>query len=250
MNRKRHYKRGYPVAILVGFEESYVILWNVFSRVVKQLSKLTLEGKRTDEKVLYNFHQSIVNALKPVIKEGIKSIVVTAPQKTTYTSEFIAHVRKHHAYLFKNKSPNRVNLAELDSSANTPAAVAELVKSKKFVDILRKITSEEADHFVDILEKCLYANENSALVLYTLKEIEKRIFAKDCDFEFGTEYLLLTDKYLAENKSKNRIHRLMQIANNKKVKIRIVDTESSAGNRINQFGGIIFFTNQNKDHPD
>ena len=87
MNRKPHYNRGYPVAILVGFEESYVILWNVFSRVVKQLSKLTVEGKRTDEKVLYNFHQSIVNALKPVIKEGIKSIVVTAPQKTTYTSE-------------------------------------------------------------------------------------------------------------------------------------------------------------------
>jgi stalled ribosome rescue protein Dom34 len=242
LKRSRRYRRGYPVAILVGFEDDYAVLWNVFSRVVKQSSNLKLEGKRTDEKVLYNFHQSVVEALKHLIKEGIKSIIVTAPQKTTYTSDFITHVQKHHRYLLNNKSPNRTNFAELEGSANNFVAVAELIKSKKFTDLLFKTTSEEADHIVGILEKCLYANKKYDSIMYTLKEIENTVIAKKKNDEMGTEYLLLTDKYLSENMSKNRIHRLMQIANNKNIKTRIIDIESTAGSRISQFGGIVFFS--------
>ncbi|MEJ2113751.1 MAG: hypothetical protein P8X62_08705 [Flavobacteriaceae bacterium] len=242
LKRNRRYRRGYPVAILVGFEDDYAVLWNVFSRVVKQSLKLKLEGKRTDEKVLYNFHQSVVEALKHLIKEGIKSIIVTAPQKTTYTSDFISHVQKHHRYLLNNKSPNRTNFAELEGSANNFVAVAELIKSKKFTDLLFKTTSEEADHIVGILEKCLYANKKYDSIMYTLKEIENTVIAKKKNDEMGTEYLLLTDKYLSENISKNRIHSLMQMANNKNIKTRIIDIESSAGSRISQFGGIVFFS--------
>ena len=242
LKRSRRYRRGYPVAILVGFEDDYAVLWNVFSRVVKQSSNLKLEGKRTDEKVLYNFHQSVVEALKHLIKEGIKSIIVTAPQKTTYTSDFIKHVQKHHRYLLNNKSPNRTNFAELEGSANNFIAIAELIKSKKFTDLLFKTTSEEADHIVGILEKCLYANKKYDSIMYTLKEIENTVIAKKKNDEMGTEYLLLTDKYLSENMSKNRIHRLMQMANNKNIKTRIIDIESSAGSRISQFGGIVFFS--------
>jgi len=242
LKRSRRYRRGYPVAILVGFEDDYAVLWNVFSRVVKQSSNLKLEGKRTDEKVLYNFHQSVVEALKHLIKEGIKSIIVTAPQKTTYTSDFIKHVQKHHRYLLNNKSPNRTKFAELEGSANNFIAIAELIKSKKFTDLLFKTTSEEADHIVGILEKCLYANKKHDSIMYTLKEIENTVIAKKKNDEMGTEYLLLTDKYLSENMSKNRIHRLMQMANNKNIKTRIIDIESSAGSRISQFGGIVFFS--------
>jgi len=46
---------------------------------VKLSLRLELDGKRTDEKVLYNFHESVVDALKPVLKEGVRSIVVTSP---------------------------------------------------------------------------------------------------------------------------------------------------------------------------
>jgi len=68
MKRKRRYKRGYPVAVLVGFEDDYAIIWQVFSHVAKLSIRLKLEGKRTDERVLYNFHESVVSALKPVLK--------------------------------------------------------------------------------------------------------------------------------------------------------------------------------------
>ncbi len=246
VKRKRHYKRGYLVALLLGFEDDHAVLWRIFSRVVKLSLRLELAGKRTDEKVLYNFHESVVNALKPVLKEGVKSIVVSAPTRTIYAQDFLEHVRKHHRYLIQSKSPNRANFAELVGSADDRIKVAELVKTKEFSKLIAQTTSEEADQVVNRLEKHLYGNSNNSVVLYSLKEIEDIVYSRKKGRELKTEYLLLTDKYLADSKSKNRIHRLLQISKNKKVKTRIVNAETPAGNRISQFGGIVFFSTLTK----
>lgn len=246
VKRKRRIKRGYPVALLVGFEDDHAVIWQVFSHVVKLSLRLELDGKRTDERVLYNFHESIVDALKPVLKEGVKSVVVTAPMKTTYATDFLVHVRKHHKYLIQSKSPNRANFAELVGSADNPIKVTELVKTKEFSKLIAKTTSEEADHIINVLEKHLYSTGNKTVVLYSLKEIEDFVYDRGKRNELGTTYLLLTDRYLANSKQKNRIHRLLQISKNKKVKTRIINVETQAGNRISQFGGIIFFSNPTK----
>jgi hypothetical protein len=47
VKRKQGYKRGYPVALLVGFENANAVLWHVFSHVVKLHLTLELGGKRT-----------------------------------------------------------------------------------------------------------------------------------------------------------------------------------------------------------
>jgi len=52
MKKKKGYKRGYPVALLVGFEDDHAVLWQVFSQVVKLHLTLKLDGKRTDERTL------------------------------------------------------------------------------------------------------------------------------------------------------------------------------------------------------
>ena len=246
VKRKRRIKRGYPVALLVGFEDDHAVMWQVFSHVVKLSLRLELDGKRTNERVLYNFHESIVDALKPVLKEGVRSVVVTAPMKTTYAADFLEHVRKHHRYLIQSKSPNRANFAELVGSADNPIKVAELVKTKEFSKLIAETTSEEADHIINVLEKHLYSTEDSAVVLYSLKEIEDIIYDRGKRNELGTAHLLLTDQYLADSKQKSRIHRLLQISKNKKVKTRIVNAETPAGSRISQFGGIVFFSNPAK----
>ena len=196
----------------------------------------------SDEKVLYNFHESVVDALKPVLKEGIRTIVVTSPARTTYSQNFLVHVKKHHMYLIKLKSSNRANFAELVGSADDHLKVAELVKTKEFKELIVETTSEEADQVVNSLEKHLYGNITKSVVIYSLKEIEDTIYSREKNKTFRTEYLLLTNKYLDDHKQKNRIHRLLQISKNKKVKTRVVNIETSAGNRINQFGGIVFFT--------
>jgi len=244
--RKQGYKRGYPVALLLGFEDDHAVLWQVFSHVVKLHVKLNLGGTRADERGLYNFHESMVDALRPMLQEGIRSIIVTAPAKTTYASDFLDHVRKHHAYLFQSKSPNKANFAELVGSADQPHSVTELVKTKEFRELIAETTSGEADHIIDALEKHLYSSGNNSVVLFSVKAIEDRIYAQERHNDSRTQYLILTDKYLADSKDKNRINKLLQISKNIQVKTRIVNVETPAGKRISQLGGLVFFTIPNK----
>jgi len=226
----------------VGFEADHAVLWQVFSHVLKLHLTLELGGNRTDERVLYNFHESVVDALRPVLKEGVRSIVVTAPMKTTYATDFLGHVRKHHTYLIQSKKQNRATFAELVGSADQPHKVAELVKTKEFRKLIAETTSGEVDHIVNELEKHLYRVDNNSGVLFSLKEIEDIVYNRERHNNFRTEYLVLTDKYLADSENKNRIHRLLQISKNRKVKTRIVNAETPAGKRISQFGGVVFFT--------
>jgi stalled ribosome rescue protein Dom34 len=241
VKRKQGYKRGHSVALLVGFEDNHAVLWQIFSHVVKLHLTLKVGGKRTDQRVLYNFHESVVDALRPVLKEGVRSIVVTAPKKTTYATDFLDHVQKHHTYLIQSKRPNRATFAELIGSADQPHRVAELVKTKEFRKLIAETTSEEADHIVSAFEKYLYSTDSKSVVLFSLKEIEDMVYDRERHNDL-TEYLMLTDKYLADSEDKNRIHRLLQISKNRKVKTRIVNAETPAGKRISQFGGIFFFT--------
>jgi len=242
VKRKQGYKRGHPVALLVGFEDNHALLWQVFSHVVKLHLTLEVGGKRTDQRVLYNFHESVVNALRPVLNEGVRSIVVTAPKKTTYAADFLDHVQKHHAYLIQSKRPNRATFAELTGSADQPHKVTELVKTKEFRKLIAETISEEADHVVNAFERYLYSTDSKSVILFSLKEIEDMVYDQERRNDFRTEYLMLTDKYLADSADKNRIHRLLQISKNRKVKTRIVNAETPAGKRISQFGGVFFFT--------
>jgi stalled ribosome rescue protein Dom34 len=234
------------VALLVGVEAEHAVLWRIYSRVVKLSLRLELDGKRVDNTALYNFHESLVDSLKPVLKEGVKTIVVAAPARTSYATDFMNHINKHHRYLIQSKRPNRANFAELVGSAEDRKKVAELVKSRKFTNLIAETTSEEADQAVNSLEKHLYSADSNASVLYSLKEIEGIVYNLEKGRELRTENMLLTDKYLAECKQKNRINRLLQIAKNKKVKTRIINAETPAGSRISQFGGIVYFSNSKK----
>jgi stalled ribosome rescue protein Dom34 len=233
------------VAVLVGLEDAHAVLWRIFSRVVKRSVRLDINGRRTDDKSLYNFHESVIEALKPVLKEGVRTILVAAPVRTTYATDFMDHMKKHHRYLMQAKRPNSANFAELVGSADNRAKMAELTKTKVFTELIAETTYEEADQAVTSLEKHLYGANNS-VVLYSFKEIENIVCSLEKARESRTEHLLLTDKYLAECQQKNRINRLLQIAKNKKVKTRVVNAETPAGNRISQFGGIVFFSTQNK----
>ena len=230
------------MALLVGFEDDHAVLWQIFSHVAKLHVKLTLDGKRTDAKGLYNFHESVVDALRPMLEEGVRSVVVTAPVRTTYAQDFLDHVQKHHAYLIQTNKPNRTTFAKLVGSASQPHEVAELVRTEEFHRSVTETTSGEADHIVSILEKYLFGKESNSVILYSLKEIEDMVYARGSANDSRAKYLMLTDKYLADSKDRNRINRLLQISKNKKVKTRVFDSETPAGKRISQFGGIVFFT--------
>jgi stalled ribosome rescue protein Dom34 len=238
-NLKKHpCKRGYPIGVLVGFDEKQATLWQVFSNVVKPY--ITIKLDENDKSALYNFHESIIDALRPVIKEGIRTVVVAAPIKTNYGATFLDHAKKHHSWLFQEAGPNSATFGEIVGSAKNLHQVSNILKTMEFHSILSKTTSQDADRIVDTLEKRL--NDSTATVLYSLGEIEELITRWNGRGDLKPEYVVLTDKYLTHSKEKNRINRLLQISKNKKVKTRIVSGETKAGMRVSQFGGLICIT--------
>lgn len=233
--RKR--RRGYPVAILVGIEETYSILWKIFSRSVKIGRTLAFDRNRKNSKSLYNFHESIINALRPSLKEGTRSIILVSPQKTSFGAEFVEHLRQHHKWLIQG--PNKAIFSEIAGSAGTLSQVANLSKSLKFQQIIDQTTSKETENLIEILEKRLSCSNREPCVFFSIQEVEKLILKKHKPGQNKPEYLLLTDKYLLESREKNKLNRIIQIAANKKIKTRVVNVESQAGARISQLGGIV-----------
>jgi stalled ribosome rescue protein Dom34 len=234
---KRRCKRGYPIAILIGLEENLAALWKVFSNAVKHEKSIQLDGTRNDLKALYNFHESIINALRPTLKEGLRSVILASPAKNNYAENFIGHVQSHHAWL--TQGPNKATFSQITGSADTLPKVTALTRNPAFHQIISVTTSEETETLIDLLEKRLNAPNQGALVLYSLKEIEDLIFGPWKPSKPKPEHLMLTDKYLSGSREKNRLYRLMQIAQNRNVKTRIVNAESPAGKRLAQLGGMI-----------
>jgi len=237
LKTKKRYRRGYPVAILAGIEEDTAVLWKVFSNVAKPEKTLHINGARNNPKDLYNFHESIINALRPTLKEGVRSIILASPARTNHHQELINHVREHHKWL--TQGPNKAAFSKITGSAATPPQVAALTRTPSFRQLISETSEEETENLIEILEKRINSTDNTNLVLFSLEEAEKLILKKQKQSEPKPEYLMLTDRYLAGTRQKNRLHRLMQIAANRKVKTRIINAESPAGKRLTQLGGFI-----------
>jgi len=233
----RTYRRGYPVAVLVGFEDDRAALWKVYSHVVKPERTVWLEETWNDQKAVYNFLEKIVNALRPTFNEGVRSIILASPARTDHAKKFVEHVRQHHTWLVQG--PNKTAFSETVGTAGTLSEVAALVKTPGFRKLIDETTSQETEDLVSLLEKRLNSSDQSTRILYSLKEAEDLILSSHKPGRPDAEYLLLTNKYLSDSREKNRLHRLMQIAANRKVKTRIVDAATPAGVRLTQLGGIV-----------
>lgn len=237
MTPQKSYRRGYPVAALTGIEETQAAIWKVFSNVVKPEKTVHLNGARSDPKAVYNFHEAVVNTLRPTMKEGVRSIILASPARTNYAEQFRQHIRSHHAWLAQG--PSKATFSEMTGSATTPAEVTVLTRNPQFQKIIAQTTEEETENLLELLEKRLNASSQDIIVLYSLEEAEDQIYSPWKPGKPKPEYLLLTDVYLSSSRQKNRLHRLMQVAANKQVKTRIVKADSPAGKRITQLSGIV-----------
>ena len=233
--KPKNYKRGYPVAVLIGIEQDHAALWHIFSQVAKQQQTIPLNGDRKDQKAVYNFHETTINAIRPVLKEGVRSIIVASPPRTNYALDFLLHVKSHHAWLLQGT--NKASISQITGSASSPPQVAALTKTSTFKELIQENAAEETENLLEILEKRLSKIDN--LVLFSLQEAESLILNPQIPGKPQPEYLMLTDDYLAGTRQKNRVNRLMMIAAKNSVKTRVIDAESNAGKRLKQLGGIV-----------
>ena len=234
---KKGYRRGYPVALLVGIEADRAVIWRIFSNVVKPEKTVHLNGARNDPKALYNFHELTVNALRSSLQEGARSVILVAPARTRYAHEFSSHIASHHAWLAQGS--NKVTISEMVGSAATFFDVTELTKKTVLQQAVFDTTTAESANLLDRLEERLNASQGESLVLYSFEEIEFLILGTSKIGKPTPEHLLLADKYLQNSRLKNRLHRLMQIARNKHIKTTVISSDSPTGKRLAQFGGIV-----------
>lgn len=231
----KKYRRGYPVAILVGAEADHAVIWQIYSHVAKPQQTITLNGDRNNQKAIYNFHEAIVNSLRPTLKEGVQSVIIASPPRTNYAQDLHEHILSHHAWL--TQGTNKTTISLIVGSASTPPKISELTQKPEFKELIQENATQETENLLEILEKRL--NKADKLVFFSLEEAEDFIFNPQPQGKTQPEYLLLTDKYLANARQKSRVHKLMQVAQNKKIKTRVINVESNAGTRLTQLGGIV-----------
>jgi stalled ribosome rescue protein Dom34 len=209
----------------------------IFSHVAKVEKTIMLEGDRHDSRAVYGFHEALVNVLRLRVKEGVKSVVVASPSRSVYGQEFVRHVKDHHLWLVQGQS--KLAISEIVGSAGTLAEASELVRSSEFRRLISEAVSEEGENLIEVLEQNLAASDSRVLVMYSFDEIEGVILGRSVVGKVKPDYLLLTNKYLAQSRQRGRLNRLMQVAQNRGVKTRIVDADSKAGLRLTQFGGMV-----------
>jgi len=211
--------------MLIGLEGDRASTWDIYSESVK--SGAQIQGE--DE---YNFYESIVDALRPSIKEGVKSILIAAPNEKDYRA-FMDHIRKHQGWLLGGWSLNTATFTHIREPAMSARQVRELVGTRGFREKLTEASQGDIQQVMGVLEKRLNDPEGIETVLFTLKKVEEAVYGNG----ETPEYILVTELFLSRNR--RRTTRLLQVAANRDVRTRIIGPDTPAGARIAQFGGLV-----------
>jgi stalled ribosome rescue protein Dom34 len=238
--RRRGYRRGYPVAVLIGFDRSRAVLWRVFSQVVKPHS--TIEAPRGGKRERYNYHEAVVNALRPILKEGVGSVVVVAPARTSYVKEFLDHVAKHQPWM--TRGAGSATFTGIVGSATTQEEVSALVRTGEVQRAIGTSAAGEADRIKGLLESRL-AQDDASPILYSLYEIEELIFDQRVKGRPEPEHLILTDRFLAAHR--RRAQRLMEASRSRGTRAYVIGVKTAAGQRVEQLGGMVLLTRPGAD---
>jgi len=223
---RRRIVRGHHIAVLIGLDKKRATLWNIYSQSIKPDIIIKVESTQ------YNFYESVINQLRPSIKQGVKTIIIASPNEKNYEA-FYSHIDKHQRWLIGGYELNQVTLEYVKGSANDLDAVLELIEESSLQRTIREASKEDVNRVMRVLEKRLSTPRGIDTLLFTLNEIEEALE----DEESNPEYVLLTNEF--QRSHRRRTQRLLQIAQNKRIKSLIVDAGSSMGRRLTQFGGLI-----------
>jgi len=239
--RKKRVRRGHPIAILIGLHDNDVVFWRIFSETIRLHFKINRGRKRRNQnkKQLFHFHEEIINTLRPIIKEGIRSVILLSPPKEEYSDEFLNHVNKHHSWLLKKGNKGVVFSKIIGNQAKTQKDVYYLKAQDYFKDIVEETSNKEALLILEELTEVINKNEKFSKILYTWREIyhELRLIKRNPNLP-KPNYIILTEEYLKNPKNRNKTHQILQIAKNLEIKTKIVSQESEAGISVEKLGGL------------
>jgi stalled ribosome rescue protein Dom34 len=224
----------------VGLDSHRAALWIVHSQSIKQHGSIDWPRDRDggSEGDRYNFFNAIIAALKSVFSSGVGSLVVASTGSGSSPADaFIAHIRKHHAYLVR-----AIRMESITADATTANAVRDLVKTQAFQAVAADVIEQESDSITQLLDARLSDDTGRISILYSLEEMDRffRNFSKAGSASVGVpEHILMTDKFWTAQKNDPRLQRITDLARNAGVKIRVLREDSSAGARVTQLGGLV-----------
>jgi len=239
---KKRQKRGFLTALLIGFDEKTIHFWKVYSHSLREYKtiKLPRKWKYLDDKQRYNLLEEMVNIIRPVIKEGLKSVLLVDSDKKEYSTSFLDHVNKHHKWLLTGY--NCVSIGEIDGVANSLESANFLISREESKLIMDETITDELREIVRRIDKLIHTGDPEKLMLYSLEEIEAIVYEggkKDKSAAEKLDLMIITASYIEKQVNKSRIYRLLQIARNKGIKTKIISIESQFTDRFNQFGGLL-----------
>ena len=213
------------MAVLVGLENKRAMFWNVFSNAVKQGPVKAW----TDNE--YNFFESLVDELRPSIKQGVKAVLLASDDKKKYDG-FMGHIQKHQGWMLKGYALNRVSFQFLEGSAKDIDAVTELVSASGFKDTIREAGEGDMKLVIGVLEKRLSSRNGIETLKFSLEEVEDAVYNN-----VPVEYILVSQRF--QEQHRRRVQRLFQIAENKGIKTQVLPANSPHIGRVSQFGGLV-----------
>ncbi|TFG01874.1 MAG: hypothetical protein EU539_13605, partial [Promethearchaeota archaeon] len=178
MARKKRKKRGFPVGVLVSFDEQVIHIWKLFSESVRKFDRLPLKRKwkNTTDKDLYHYFQDLLELLRPLIDIGLRSILLVSPKGKEWPKAFLSHIEKHHRWLIGSKGNNQVFFGQITGNARNNMEVKYLLENKETNEVIKNITSQEAYFIIKKLEKCINIQNPKTTIIYGLREIEDLIY--------------------------------------------------------------------------
>jgi stalled ribosome rescue protein Dom34 len=209
---------------MIGIRGLEAVTWEIYSESVKR-------GQKIDETSPYRLYEAIVDAVRPRIKQGVKTILVASTDEKNYAS-FMSHVERHQSWLLKGWELNKATFEHVPMAAMDERQVREIVKTNGFKKRVSEASSVDMSHVMEVLEERLNDPEGIETLLFSLDEIESYIYGGG-----EAECMLVTDQF--HERHRRRIHRLLQVAANRSTQTSIVSTDTAAGARLTQFGGLV-----------
>jgi stalled ribosome rescue protein Dom34 len=209
---------------MIGILGLEAVTWEVYSESVKR-------GQKIDEASPYKLYEAIVDAVRPKIKQGVKTILVASTDEKDYVS-FISHLERHQSWLLKGWELNKASFEHVPMAAMDERQVREIVKTSGFKKRLSEASSVDMMNVMEVLEERLNDPDGIETLLFSLDEIESHIYRGG-----EVEYMLVTDQF--HERHRRRTHRLLQVAANRSAQTSIVLTDTAAGARLTQFGGLV-----------
>lgn len=223
----------------MGLEEKIAYIWHLYSSKFEIVGTIKKGGVHSHQNPIYTFFETLIDKIRPIIREGTRSIVIVTPPKSEIFNIFLLHIKDHHQWLINPKSQNKVSLTNIIGKARDRKDIELLRQNPDFASVLSDSIGDEYANLAAIFHKRFNSPETHEGFFFLMNEIEEVVDSERIGLDFEPEYILLSDQFWISHKTQRKVQQLLDRAKNKGFKIKILNKNEDFGKKVQDFGGIV-----------